>query len=95
MGFTAFVTTARLDGMLGAGDGPNTGVIAGGLFGLAKTLNLEWPSVFCRGVDLAVGLSDTAAADALMAELHDPNRLIVEVGVGPQGRHTLLAEATI
>jgi len=93
-GFTAFVTATRLDGMLGAGDGPNTGVIAGGLFGLAKTLNLEWPSVFCRGVDLAATLTDVAAADALIAELHDPNRLIVETGIGPQGRHTLLAKTT-
>jgi hypothetical protein len=27
--------------------------VSGGLFGLVKSLNLEWEAVFCRGIDLS------------------------------------------
>jgi NAD(P)-dependent dehydrogenase (short-subunit alcohol dehydrogenase family) len=89
-GDAAFVAVARLDGKLGASDnGAVYGAIAGGLFGLVKSLNLEWPQVFCRAVDLSADLGAADAADKLLAELHDPNRLLVEVGVSAEGRHTL------
>ncbi|MCL4254691.1 MAG: polyketide synthase, partial [Anaerolineae bacterium] len=89
-GYSAFVTVARLDGALGA-NGQFSTVIEGGLFGLTKSLNLEWAKVFCRALDIADGLSPESAAHALMRELSDPNRLVVEVGVGTSGRVTLVA----
>jgi NAD(P)-dependent dehydrogenase (short-subunit alcohol dehydrogenase family) len=86
-----FMTVTRLDGKLGLGHTPAFSAIGGGLFGLTKTLALEWPDVFCRAVDLSPNLSPTQAAEAIVAELHDPNRLIVETGWDAQGRVTLRA----
>ena len=55
-----FLTVARLDGALGLADATNGQAhhpaavnfspVDGGLFGLTKTLNLEWPAVYCRAV---------------------------------------------
>jgi hypothetical protein len=86
-----FMTVTRLDGRLGLGGTHAFGVIGGGLFGLTKTLALEWPDVFCRAVDLSPDLSTSRAVEAIVAELHDPNRLIVETGWNAQGRVTLKA----
>ncbi|MFO7681677.1 MAG: SDR family NAD(P)-dependent oxidoreductase [Chloroflexota bacterium] len=85
----SFVTVARLDGALGLDGEIPFNPIDGGLFGLTKTLNLEWPPVFCRAVDLHPGYEPEQAAAFVLAELHDPNRLVVEVGYGNQGRVTL------
>ncbi len=93
-GFGAFVTVARLDGMLGTSGG-DYGAIAGGLFGLVKTLNLEWSGVFCRALDLAATLDTETAAAKLIDELHDPNRLLVEVGVNTDERYTLVAAESV
>jgi len=95
-GRSCFMTVARLDGEFGLGGAADFsatgGAIGGGLFGLTKTLNLEWPQVFCRAVDLAPDLDPGQAVQRILAELYDPNRLIVEVGYGPQGRATLTSE---
>ncbi|MCP4692078.1 MAG: SDR family NAD(P)-dependent oxidoreductase, partial [Desulfobacterales bacterium] len=88
-----FMTVARLDGMLGLG-GKGFGVVDGGLFGLTKTLNLEWPTVFCRALDLDPDLAIDRAASSILGELHDPDRRIVETGYGPRARMTLVAEET-
>ncbi len=85
----SFVTVARMDGSLGMDGEIPFDPIDGGLFGLTKTLNLEWSQVFCRAVDLHPGFTPEQAAAYVLAELYDPNRLIVEVGYGNQGRVTL------
>ena len=51
--------------------------VSGGLFGLTKTLNLEWDDVFCRAVDLQPEMDPELAAKYIVAELSDPNRLIM------------------
>lgn len=89
-GRAAFITVTRLDGALGLGGTSDYSVIGGGLPGLTKSLSLEWKHVFCRAVDLDPAMIPTDAAQAVIAELHDPNRLIVEVGRGPKGRVTLV-----
>ncbi|MGB3652649.1 MAG: hypothetical protein WBA41_15720, partial [Rivularia sp. (in: cyanobacteria)] len=66
--------------------------ITGGLFGLTKSLRWEWQSVFCRAVDLKPDLDITTATQHILAELHDPNRLLVEVGYGARGRNTVVSE---
>ena len=91
-GRSCFVTVARLDGELGVGAGGGFSVIGGGLFGLTKSLNHEWGAVFCRAVDLHPQLDATQAAHCVVAELHDPNQLIGEVGYSARGRATLAAE---
>jgi hypothetical protein len=86
-GRAAFAVVTRLDGALGTtGRGSAT---AGGLLGLVKTLAQEWPSVYCRGVDIAPSLPATEAADLIVAELLDPDRLIAEVGLDGTARVTL------
>ncbi len=84
-----FLTVTALDGVLGLNGSGDAGPMAGGIAGLTKTLRLEWPDVYCRAVDLDPGLDPDRAADAILAELRDPNRLVAEVGYGPEGRVTL------
>ncbi len=88
-GWAAWLTVTRLDGALGLHGGGSP--VAGGLFGLTKTLALEWPEVFCRAVDLAPELPLDRAASLILAELHDPNRRLIEVGWSEAGRVTLEA----
>ncbi len=90
-GCGCFVTVAHLDGAFGLGHEDDFGSVGGGLFGLTKTLNLEWPAVFCRAIDLSATVSPEQAARCVVAELHDPNRLITEVGYSAHGRATLVA----
>jgi len=87
-----FAAVTRLDGNFGLSGSDGYDPVSGGLFGLVKTLSLEWENVFCRAIDLNPGLSVEQAAQAVAAELHDPNRLLVEVAYGPQGRVTLAVE---
>ncbi|NJR58003.1 MAG: SDR family NAD(P)-dependent oxidoreductase [Cyanobacteria bacterium CRU_2_1] len=90
-----FCTVTRLDGELGLGQKGDFSAVAGGLFGLTKTLNLEWERVFCRAIDLNPDLDAASATQAIIAELHDPDRSIVEVGYSLQGRTTVVSEASI
>jgi|GEM_PF-280487 acyl transferase domain-containing protein/acyl carrier protein len=88
-GHSCFLTVARLDGELGLSGKTNFNPISGGLFGLTKTLNQEWEAVHCRAIDLSPDLDVETSVKHILAELHDPNRLLVEVGYGSQGRVTL------
>ncbi len=91
-GRSCFLTAARLDGEFGLGERIDFSAICGGLFGLTKTLNLEWERVFCRSIDLSPELNAEQSAHSIMTELHDPNSLILEVGYNSQGRVTLACE---
>jgi len=86
-----FLTVAGLDGCLGVGGGAFNAV-DGGLFGLVKTLNLEWGSVFCRAVDLSPDLDEAQSISSILQELLDPDIRIVETGYGVRGRVTLVAD---
>ncbi len=90
-GQSCFVAVTRLDGQLGLGQASDYSAVNGGVFGLAKTLSLEWPQVFCRAVDVSPDFTPERAAEAVVAELHDPNRLMVETAWSEQGRVTLRA----
>ncbi|NEO89209.1 MAG: hypothetical protein F6K56_02685 [Moorea sp. SIO3G5] len=94
-GRSCFMTVARLDGAFGLSQNVNFGAIGAGLFGLTKTLNVEWEWVFCRGIDLSPDLDAEESAQYIMAELHDPNGYITEVGYSSQGRVTLTTEPSI
>ncbi len=87
-----FVTVSRLDGELGVGRKAAFSPISGGLFGLTKTLNLEWEKVFCRAIDISPKLDEETAVQSIITELYDSNRLITEVGYSSQGRATLVGE---
>jgi hypothetical protein len=85
------MTVTHLDGAFGLGNDTDFSAIAGGLFGLVKTLGHEWPRVFCRAVDLSPAIEPSQAVDLVWAELHDPDRRILEVGYRLDGRFTLVA----
>ncbi len=82
-----FMTVTQTDGGCGLLGERDIDVIAGGLSGLTKTLALEWPTVFCRAVDLNPDMH-MDAVPYILAELNDPNRRIVEVGWNKMGRWT-------
>lgn len=86
-----FLTCTRMDGKLGQGKRGNTSVIGGGITGLVKCLNLEWSPVFCRAIDIQPELSSDQIVNQLMAEYHDANVSIVEVGYSEDGRKTTCA----
>jgi hypothetical protein len=86
-----FVVT-QVDGRLGlAASEPMGGVVTAGALALAKTLRYEWPSVFCRAVDVQPDLDPEGAARLLIGELHDPDATLAEVGIGAGGRCTIAA----
>ncbi|PMG31125.1 beta-ketoacyl synthase [Shewanella sp. 10N.286.52.C2] len=95
----SFMTVSRIDGGFGY---LNTNELAtaelnqAALSGLSKTLSHEWPTVFCRALDIAPGFEAVDLADAVIAELFDVNAAneIVEVGISSEGRHTLTATTT-
>jgi acyl carrier protein len=91
-GYAAFITVTHLDGQFGLSLKSSGEPVSGGLFGLTKTLNLEWDDVFCRAIDLDPELDIDMAADCITAELFDPNRLISEVAYNKNGRFTLIVE---
>ncbi|MCP4756343.1 MAG: SDR family NAD(P)-dependent oxidoreductase [Proteobacteria bacterium] len=88
-----FAAVTRLNGRLGLGESKNCGAIAGGLYGLVKTLNIEWNPVFCRIIDLNPELDPAASVETVMAELSDPDTRITEVGYHEGNRATLVAES--
>ncbi len=87
-----FMTVCHLDGEFGLGNNAKSSPICGGLFGLTKTLNLEWQKVFCRAIDLHPELSLKESAEYILSEMHDPDSKILEVGYTKKGRQTLVAE---
>lgn len=59
MGGSFFITISRLGGQFGL-DNYNSALdpLSGGLAGLSKTANHEWPNVNCRALDLALDFTD-------------------------------------
>ncbi len=89
-GFSAFMTVTHLDGQFGLSQTYSADPVSGGLFGLIKTVGLEWGDVFCRAVDLKPGLDEKTSAEMIIDELYDPNRLLTETGYTESGRFTLV-----
>lgn len=83
-----FLTVTRIDGKMGYGNRGNISVVGGGIPGLVKCLNLEWSPVFCRAVDIQPELPFKHMADQIIAEFHDPNAMVMEVGISEEGRTT-------
>ncbi|MCL1048529.1 phosphopantetheine-binding protein [Shewanella abyssi] len=94
-----FVTVSRIDGGFGY---LNTQALQtaelnqAALAGLTKTLGHEWPTVFCRALDIAADVDATHFADAITSELFDANTQLPEVGIatdkhGDISRVTLIA----
>ncbi|MDP2995259.1 MAG: beta-ketoacyl synthase N-terminal-like domain-containing protein [Anaerolineales bacterium] len=92
LNYAAFVTVTHMDGEFGLTTSGVFGPVSGSLFGLVKTLNLEWDKVFCRAIDLSPDVNLASAVEHIMSELYDPNRLISEVGYSSKGRFTLVVE---
>jgi acyl transferase domain-containing protein len=91
-GFAAFMTVTRMDGQFGLSKASVSNPVSGGLFGLTKTVGLEWDGVFCRSVDLAPEIVDETAAERIIAELYDSNRLLTETAYTNLDRFTLVVE---
>jgi len=89
---SCFLTVTRLDGALGLSQNVNFSPINAGLFGLTKTLNFEWEPVFCKAIDLSPEIDAEQSVKCIIAELHDPNSYITEVGYSPHGRTTISSE---
>lgn len=85
---TNFLTVTRMDGKLGQGKRNNVSVVGGGITGLVKCLNLEWPAVFCRAIDIQPELPVEQIAIQIIAELHDAKVSTVEVAFSEEGRST-------
>ncbi|MCG8476579.1 MAG: SDR family NAD(P)-dependent oxidoreductase, partial [Cytophagales bacterium] len=90
---TSFLTVTRLDGAMGVQNPGNVSFISGGLFGLTKSLNLEWNKVFCRGIDMAFTLKPETGAQKIVSELYDADQCLTDVSYDKDGkRYTLEAD---
>jgi acyl transferase domain-containing protein len=92
LGTAAFLVVVHLDGQFGLGNEIDYSPVSGGLFGLVKTVNLEWEAVYCRAIDISPALDQQTTQRIVTAELFDPNRRINEVGYSKAGRMTLVVE---
>ncbi len=54
-----------------------------------KTLNWEWPDVFCRTVDIKQDTGFQDASKLLVKEIHDPDQGLLEVGISTTSRVTI------
>jgi acyl transferase domain-containing protein len=82
----AFLATiARMDGRHGFGGGPIPHPLQGALTGLSKTAALEWETVTCRALDVAVDWRDTPRIAKTVVEilLHPEAGAPVEIGLTP------------
>ncbi|BDD01067.1 SDR family NAD(P)-dependent oxidoreductase [Persicobacter psychrovividus] len=87
---TSFMTITRLDGALGTANPGNVSVVGGGLYGLTKSLNLEWSKVFCRSVDFDLTLHPSAVADLIIAEMHDADQCMSDIAYNASGQRAVL-----
>ncbi len=84
----AFIATvSRLNGCFGLKSRSNiSDPLSGGLAGLCKTAALEWPSIHCKALDIAMGMEIEATAETLVNEIFLAGPLEVGVtSVGIQG----------
>ena len=81
----AFLTVTQMDGQFGLNGTKSTDPYPGGFAGLTKTLRLEWPSVFCRAIDIHPDVDAQAAAQVILDEIHDADLRLTEVGYTPAG----------
>ncbi|MDX1283167.1 SDR family NAD(P)-dependent oxidoreductase, partial [Shewanella colwelliana] len=80
----AFISVSRIDGGFGYLDLEQLKTAElnqAALAGLTKTLSHEWPSVFCRALDIAPALDASRLSDAIANELFDSNATLNEVGL--------------
>ena len=93
--YGSFLVSVRVDGTLGYGATAPFDWRAAGLSGLVKSLNHEWATVQCRTVDLHPELDPGQVVDCLLAELHDPDLVLAEVGYNAElSRVTPVTEPT-
>jgi len=86
-----FMTVTRTDGTLGLSN-IDSFQEGSGLTGLVKSLNWEWPNVFCRAVDLSEDIDPEHGSRLILEEMHDPDLDLLEVGLNLSGRVTLKRE---
>ncbi|MEA3363064.1 MAG: SDR family NAD(P)-dependent oxidoreductase, partial [Thermodesulfobacteriota bacterium] len=83
-----FSTVSRLDGCFGIGTtGTVNDSLSGGLAGLSKTAALEWPTIHCKALDLAMGMEILPTATAIADEIFTASPL--EVGISTRGLNAL------
>ncbi|MCL1067075.1 phosphopantetheine-binding protein [Shewanella olleyana] len=93
----SFMTVSRIDGGFGylnSNELAKAELNQAALSGLSKTLGHEWPTVFCRALDITPSFEAVELAQAVIEELFDLDTATAEVGISDQGRHTLSATTT-
>jgi malonyl CoA-acyl carrier protein transacylase len=88
----AFLTVTQMDGQFGLNGSKSSDPYPGGFAGLTKTLRLEWPSVYCRALDIHPDVEAQTAAEEILDEIHDADLRLTEVGYTPAGRFTVALE---
>jgi len=86
-----FMTVTRTDGTLGLTN-IESFQEGSGLTGLVKSLNWEWPDVFCRAIDLSDDIDPELGGRLVLQEIHDPDLGLLEVGLSASARVTLQRE---
>ncbi|WP_434523954.1 SDR family NAD(P)-dependent oxidoreductase [Photorhabdus asymbiotica] len=86
-----FFVVVRGDGVLSTSDNNELSeVVASGISGLTKSLNIEWKNVLCRTLDIDVSVEPNDVAQILIEELQDSRTDLAEVGRGVNGERMTL-----
>ncbi|GLS91007.1 hypothetical protein GCM10007916_20750 [Psychromonas marina] len=92
---SSFLVLTRQGGCFGVENNEqDSDLVQTGLTGLVKTLSHEWPTVFCRALDVATKFAADKVANIVFDELNDSQVAPVEVGFNNNGRLTLVGEKT-
>ncbi len=94
-GRPCFMAVTRLDGMTGIGQKSKFSPLAGGFYGLTKTLNLEWSSVFCRSVDFHPDQNPKLLAKQITSEIYDPDLRLLETAYINAKRYTVATKESV
>ncbi|MSQ70492.1 MAG: SDR family NAD(P)-dependent oxidoreductase [Betaproteobacteria bacterium] len=92
-GAAILATVSRLDGAFGFGElGSNSDAISGGLAGLVKTAQREWPEVRCKAMDIHPGAGQTTR---IAAQIADEMFKLGPIEVGLSGRNRITLDVAL
>ncbi len=95
IGAAILASVTKMGGKFGLSDLKGTCPVAGGIAGLIKTADKEWPEVYCKAIDVNKTDSINDMAESIVDEClsRDPLGNLIEVGIthdsGTKKRYTL------
>ena len=84
----SFLVITRIDGQFGFNSSELFDYYSAGLFGLVKTLKLEWPNALCRGIDFHPEIPPDVVSLRITDEIMDSQIDLTEISYLEDSRYT-------